>query len=399
MKKYLQISNDSTDRSSARKGRRLRVAFLIDTIVSDAAGTERQLLQIIARLDRSAFQPFLISLWDSPWLHGHAVPAQLHTLSYRGLLRPTFPSVLFRLRGILRANRVDVIHSFFEDSLLVGWLCHTLLWRRPVLIGSRRDIGLNFKERRWYDPIYAALRRVAQRRCSGLIVNALHIKEKLLEEDGIPGDKVVIVPNGIELPASTTAKPDVFTQCQADVWIAIVANLHPVKRVDIFIRAMAFLREAIGPLKVRALVFGDGYDRQKLVRLRDDLGLRTSVEFMGSVPSVFPYLQHMDIGALTSDREGFSNAILEYMACGLPIVATNIGGNREAVDNTNGILVPPGDHVAFGSALLALAKNRQRRRALGQRSLEQVREAFSWAKTMQILEAYYRRAVLAEKDN
>ena len=109
---------------------------------------------------------------------------------------------------------------------------------------------------------------------------------------------------------------------------------------------------------------------------------------MGSVNNVSDYLAHLNVGVLCSDREGLSNAILEYMAHGLPVVATGVGGNGELVDTTNGIVIQPGDAVQLGDALLELLGSPQRMEQMGQEALARINASFVWEENMKLWSSY-----------
>ncbi len=176
-----------------------------------------------------------------------------------------------------------------------------------------------------------------------------------------------------------------------DLVIGLVANLHPVKRVDVFLRALFLLRQGLPALRFRAVICGDGPERQSLFNLADRLGLGSIVQFAGNVKDVNSYLSRLDIGVLCSDREGLSNAILEYMAHALPVVATAVGGNPELVDDLSGFCVEPGRPEALADALIRLCTDQELRLKLGKASFEKLKSSYSWEKSMRELEDYYIR--------
>ena len=118
--------------------------------------------------------------------------------------------------------------------------------------------------------------------------------------------------------------------------IGLVGNLSPVKRVDVFLKALSLIKQGLPELRFKAFICGDGPEKANLLSLAQSLGLTSLVHFEGKVKDIDSYLRLRDIGVLCSDKEGLSNAILEYMAHGLPIVATAVGGNPELVDARNG---------------------------------------------------------------
>lgn len=139
--------------------------------------------------------------------------------------------------------------------------------------------------------------------------------------------------------------------------MAIVANLNRrVKRVDLFINA-AFLLHKKFPA-VRFWIIGDGPLRKELQELALSLGLADNVMFLGSRSDVPRIMREVMVGVNCSDSEGMSNAIMEYMACGIPVVATDVGGNRELVeDGVTGLLIPKNDPSGLASALASLLRD------------------------------------------
>ncbi len=134
----------------------------------------------------------------------------------------------------------------------------------------------------------------------------------------------------------------------------MVANLRPVKSVDTLIRAAAIVVRDIPD--ARFVIVGDGPLRDPLLKLTSDLSLTDHIKFVGSTQDVHALLATAGIGVLTSTSEGFSNAILEYMCAGLPVIATNVGGNRESVTDATGYLIPPSDPSALAAKLIDLLK-------------------------------------------
>ena len=140
--------------------------------------------------------------------------------------------------------------------------------------------------------------------------------------------------------------------------VLYVGRLVPVKGVDVLLRAWARL---VGRETGRALVLvlvGDGPEREVLGRLSRELGIASSVRFVGFSAQVGNWLNCADLFVLSSHSEGLSNALLEAMACGLPAVATAVGGAPEVIeDGVNGLLVPADDDAALADALLRLVRD------------------------------------------
>lgn len=370
---------------SSHMSNKIRIAYLMDTICSDKAGTEKQLLNIIKRL---GIDPILICLHDSPWSYSNPLPCEMISLGYRGFLKPGFMVVLWRYLQCLKERKIEVVQTFFEDAMLVGCLGRVLSRRRHALVVSRRDLGLGIDEPA-YHSFFKTIRPYVFKVSDGIAVNAHAIKNQIFEYENVPPEKITVIGNGIDLLLPPRELPSLFSEVKADLWVGIAANLKPVKRIDLLLRALAHLKNNGMSDVVRAVILGDGRLKPELLQLAMELGIDDRVHFIGSVENVSDYLYGIDIGVLCSDKEGLSNAILEYMACGLPVVATDAGGNGELVDGMNGVCVPTGDHLALAQALAKLIESPRLRKELGARSLEKVRQQFTWDKVLPQWDRYY----------
>lgn len=367
---------------------KIKIAYLIDTIHSLNAGTEKQLLGIIRHLDRDIFEPYLVCLHKSSWMENNSLPVDVFVLDYKGLLKPNIWKVIRDLVEIIRTKRFHIIQTFFEDPILIGYVGAVLSGNHPVLLSSRRDIGMG-NEEPWYHVLYKIIYPLVFRGFNGIVVNGESVSRYAAQISKVPHEKIRVIHNGISEPEKTETIPSIFKQNPADVWIGITANLKPIKRLDVFIQAFRELLQVVDDVNIRAVILGEGFQRKALMKMIEEYDLEPYVFLAGSVDDVTQFLQRCDIGVLCSDREGFSNAILEYMACGLPVVATQVGGNRELVDDTNGISVPSGDHHALASALSRLCASAEMRQKLGGRSKEKVESQYSWNKIMKEWESYY----------
>jgi glycosyltransferase involved in cell wall biosynthesis len=172
-------------------------------------------------------------------------------------------------------------------------------------------------------------------------------------------------------------------------YMSIVANLrNPVKDHPMFLRAAARVRAAV-PDAAFAIA-GEGELMPGLRELAGELGIQDDVFFLGRCDNVADLLFASDIGVLSSKAEGFANAILEYMAAGLPVVATDVGGAREAiVEGETGYLVASGDDAKMAGRIIEVLCNSQRARAMGERGKLIAAERFSCDRHLQnTLELY-----------
>ncbi len=322
-------------------------------------------------------------------MRNNTLPCDCRVLGYRGFLKANFLKVIRKLADLIHEHEINILQTFFEDSIFVGLLGKTISRSPVVLLSSRRDIGLGLKNRPWYHSLYRLVLPLVNRYFDGIITNSERVKRYVSAKERVNPEKIKVIYNGIDIPYAPSTNPLLFLSIPETTWIGVVASLTPVKRHDVLLRAISELHRKNSDLDFKVLLLGDGPERQKLKQLANSLRIKDRIHFEGAVKNVFDYLYNIDIGVLCSDREGLSNAIMEYMACGLPVIATSVGGNVELVDERNGVLIPPDDHLALADALERLITQPELRKQMGKASLKKIRDNFSWQKTMTTLEAYY----------
>ncbi len=373
---------------------KIRIAYLIDTIACDTAGTQKQLLETIKRLDSRKFIPHLICLWESAWMRQNDLPCATTVLGYRGFIKPNFWRVIKQFTELIALHRFHIIQTFFEDSIFVAFIAGVLSRPQPVLLSSRRDMGLGVANQPWYHHLFSMALPLVNKKFAGIVTNSANVGTYVCAKEKVPAGKIKVIHNGIDIPARTDDVPQIFKDHPGDLWVGIVASLTPVKRHDVLLQAMALAGHSGPGGKVRLLLLGDGPEREKLHALAEQLEINDNVHFAGAVKNVSAYLYQLDVGVLCSDREGLSNAILEYMACGLPTVVTAVGGNVELVEDSNGLCVPPDDPEAMAEALDRLIGDTHLRARLGKGARQKIEQTFSWQRAMEELETYYHDLVL-----
>jgi glycosyltransferase involved in cell wall biosynthesis len=367
-----------------------RVLQLIDSLY--AAGSERQAAQLAQSLNKSSrFQVFIACMRPKGNLAG-----ELRETGFGEI--PSFPITSFygrsmveqlaRFARFLRERRIDIVHThdFYTNvfGMIGAWLA-----RSPARVASRRETtGVR-------TPAQKFVELQAYRLAHAIVTNAEAVSESLIQE-GAPRDKIVTIYNGLNQERVTPRfdRDETFEKFKLPPnghcrFVTIVANLtFPVKDHPTFLRAAQRVRQAVP--EARFIVVGDGQLKNETSALADRLGLGTDVFFIGHCGQVADILAISDVCALSSAAEGFSNSILEYMGAGRPVVATNVGGAREAIiDGETGYLVKPGDAEMMAARITELLSNPERARSMGRRGRQVVEQKFSPAAQLAKTERLY----------
>ena len=268
--------------------------------------------------------------------------------------------MVFRLRRLARRQRPDVLHAYLPLTNLIGALAGRLAGV-PLVVTSRRALGTHQDRYAFWKPFDRLANALSHR----VTANSQAVIEDTVTRDGIDRAKLRLIYNGIDhtrFAGMSDARADM---CQAlglradDIGMVVVGNLIPYKGHADLIRALPELVSRFPRLRC----FFVGEDRgigPGLMQLGKELGIIDSVVFLGRRNDVAEVMAGMDIFVMPSHEEGFSNALLEAMLSGLPIVATDVGGNREALENGQvGHLVPPKDTAALVGAISAYLADRR----------------------------------------
>jgi glycosyltransferase involved in cell wall biosynthesis len=230
---------------------------------------------------------------------------------------------------------------------------------------SRRGRTLAYEDRTWY----RGLEAIAHRRASVMVCNSEELADFTLSHDRFaPG--IVVIPNGVDTDRFVATPLPV-----GDPVVTVVANLITYKRHDLFLTA--FTRVLDDHPDCRAVLVGDGPERERLQVFATDLGIADRISFVGRVADPRPFMADATVVALTSLHEGTPNALLEAMASGRPVVATAVGGIPEVVQHgENGLLVTA-DPAAIAQALGQILADRPLAERMA-RSARARAEDFGW---------------------
>ncbi len=297
----------------------------------------------------------------------------------------------FSLVRIVLGFRPDIIHFILPEAYIAGGLL-TIILPVPVRVMSRRSLNLYQRKIPWA----GSLERWLHRRMDACIGNSRAVASELIEE-GAAASKVKLIPNGLDThnirpePAKRRQRLDQLGLAEPVILCTVIANLIAYKGHLDLVDAVACCRDTLNhPLCVLIIGRDDGMQAAIEERI-DSHGIGDVFLFLGSREDTWDWLCASDIAVLASHEEGFSNVILEAMACALPVLATDVGGNSEAVlDTVTGLLVPKQDPRRLGEALATLVNDAGLRADLGRRARERVCECFTLERCVRQHEILYK---------
>jgi glycosyltransferase involved in cell wall biosynthesis len=328
---------------------------------ADRGGTERQFANLLAHLDRRRIAPQLAVFRSAVGAAPALAACPVRSLSITKLARPSTLLRLVALSRVIRASGIRVAHVFLNDASIVAPFFCRLGGARVVV--SRRDMGF------WYTPLLLRLLRISNQFVSRMVVNSAAVRDNVHRFERFPLSRTDVLPNGLSLQGCEAPALSGFLERHGirpgEPVIGMVAHFHPWKRQRDLVRAF---REVLRHHPSAHLVLVGSGACEAEVRAECDGALQGRVHFAGAVSNPIPVVRHFTIGVLCSDSEGLSNSVLEYQACGMPVVCTNVGGNVDLVqDGGNGFLIPPGDVPALADRLLRLLDDPALRAAMSVR--------------------------------
>lgn len=369
-------------------------------------GSERQFTDLALSLDQTQFDLRIACLkqWGFFLKEFETRRIPVREFRIRSFYRPGTVAEQVRFGRHLRRERIEIVHSynFYGNVFAVP---AARFAGTPVVIATIRDLGV------YLTPMRKRVQRLACTLADCVMVNAEAIKRQLVSE-GYSAARVAVIRNGVELSRFRDCSPHRQLHRRYGLppeapLIGVVGRLNRMKGLEDFLHAARRIISAIPA--ARFVIVGSGNTStdtspgedtylEELRRLAADLGLADRVIFTGFRPDIPTLLPGLTISVLPSHSEGLSNALLESMAAGLPVVATDVGGTREAVtDGQTGLLVPPHEPDAVASSVIRLLRDPERAARLGYAGRARIHDEFSMSKMVAATEGLYQRLLAASR--
>ncbi|MBN1297178.1 glycosyltransferase [bacterium] len=364
MKNSQSIGPENVTVSRLTADERIRVVRVISGLWP--GGVEKKLLAVLPRLDKTRFAVSVVCLRETgelaDELRDQGIPVALCHVRNRWS-----PSGIVQLRSHFRAQGADIVHTHMYRSNITGAVAARLAGT-PVVIANIHNVAS------WDDVRQVYTDRWVSRLRDCTIFVSQAVADDYLSRIPIPENARAIIYNGVDThwfsPDSSVSR---FTD--GEVAVGAAARLVPQKALDFVVRAAA--DPQFQKMKVHFYVAGDGPLRESMMAQAQAMGAASNFHLLGFQDDIREFYRRLDVFVMPSRKEGFSNALLEAMACGVSSVATRVGGNGEAIrDGRDGRLIEPGDYAAFRAALLDLVRNPDNRRRMSEEARQRA-EMFS----------------------
>ncbi|HZN36918.1 MAG TPA: glycosyltransferase [Pirellulaceae bacterium] len=361
----------------------LRLLLVIPTLVR--GGAEKQLTLLAAGLPRDQFDVHVAVLTHTgPYeqtLREAGIPVTVVGKRWK-----VDPLCYWRLKRHIRTLKPDLVHTWLFAANAYGRHAAHAAGVKHILAGERCVDP-------WKSALQLAIDRALAKRTERIVTNSSGVREFYVGR-GLPAEKFVVIPNGIAAngPAEPISREQLLTELKLPPnarLIGAVGRLWPQKRVKDLIWAADLLKTTRDDTHL--LIIGDGPQRWRLERYREQNRMIDRAHFLGERSDVPQILPHLDALWLGSEYEGQSNAIMEAMAAGVPVIATDIPGNRDlVVPDVTGYLVPIGERFEFARRTHWLLEDADLRKRLGEAGRERIQSEFSVAQMVDRHAQLYR---------
>lgn len=367
----------------------ISILYFID-FLNVFSGTEKHLYDLLRNIDRSKFKPFVVTFEGTEEfkkkIEELKIPVKILKLKKIYGIKPLI--TLLGLIKFVRKHKIRIVQTFHTNPDIYGTIL-AILCGVPVIVSSRRDMGFNRNKRNLI--CYKLLNSSVDK----IICVSEAVKKFVMQEEGVHEDKIKVIYNGLKSEDFYSNKNILFEKKKNKIQeaapvVGILANFNPIKGHMYFFESLKLIRKVLP--NIQCILIGGGlpvFEDELRLKVKE-LKIENCVHFLGYRRDISDVIPLMDVLVVPSLSEGFSNAIIEALYMSKPVIATNVGGNPEAIiHESTGVLVPPKDPAKMASAVINLFRNRKFAEELGNNGKKLVESKFLIQKMISETEELY----------
>lgn len=369
----------------------IKICYIIGQL--GRAGAERQLYELVKGINKEIFEPIVISLSQNGYWTKEIKNLKIRVIEIQRRKNKELAR-LYKLIKLLQVTRPEIVHTYAYSANYYGRIA-AIISGVPIIISSERnsvDIG-TYKTR---NQIY--IDRLLSFFTHGIICNSYNASESLGNKYSFNKRKVFTVHNGINFADFSNRTKKFVPKKLGYKVVGTVGRLYPQKNHKLFLDISKIILDEYREKNVKFEIVGDGPLENELKNYSLELGIQDSVVFSGVREDIPNVLKGFDVFLMTSLYEGISNAIIEAMVMGLPVVVTDVGGNRELViDDMTGFVCPSNDSKALAEKVLRLLNNGKVAVRMGNNGKKKILEEFNSEKMVRKTEEIYLKLFAPQK--
>lgn len=344
--------------------KKTKVLFVIPNL--GKGGAERVLAILLENLDRSKMQPSCI-FYNSQHIYNIPDDVKIYSLDHHGeynLIKKIiyYIKILFKIKKIINIERPKVVFSFLNRTNLIviftRLLSSNFKNNTKLIVSERTTPSVELRGKPYRTMKF--LIKILYPKADKIIVNSEGVKRDLIVNFNLPEEKISVIFNPLDIEKiKRLSKEKVIEHLWFDDNIPMIINvgsLSEPKAQEYLLKAFKLVREEAD---CRLVFLGEGEKEEELKQLSVDLGISNDVAFLGFQNNPFKFIGRSDVFVLSSKFEGFPNALIEAMACGVPVISTRCQSGPEEIitDTVNGLLVPVGNEGKLAEAILKVITN------------------------------------------
>ena len=362
------ISNLKNEIYNYKKNKKIRISFIIGSL--NLGGTEKHLLSLINNLDRKIFNIDLFLLNEEGTLFNE-LNGFTRVVKPKQPIFTKFEHIInfFRVLYYINIFKPKIIHCFLPQSYIFGGLIGWILKHKNIIM-SRRSLN-NYQKKYKFIPI-TSIEKFLHSKIKYALGNSKAVINQLKEE-GVTSNKLKLIYNGIltkNEKSKVNSKDYKGLKKTNTLIFSVIANLIPYKNHTMVIKAAEKLLKETNNFKILFVGSGSVNYSNSLKAKIEQSNLTNNIIFKKQSLEIDDYFKITDVGISSSDEEGFSNSIIEYLHFGKPVIATKVGGNLDVINNKNGFLIDKNNHDQLYKAMKYFLFNKHKIRQLSAQAIK-----------------------------